>query len=88
MVENPPRGYTRIAPYLLYEDPAAALEWLARALGFRERFRHVVEEGRIDHAEMEYAMIMLAPPDATFARRAGSEVRRSSSTSTSTKIVD
>jgi uncharacterized glyoxalase superfamily protein PhnB len=68
VVENPPRGYTRIAPYLLYEDPAAALEWLARAFGFRERFRHVVEEGRIDHAEMEYedAMIMLARPGANF----------------------
>jgi uncharacterized glyoxalase superfamily protein PhnB len=38
MVNKPPHGYTRIAPYLLYEDPAAALEWLARAFGFRERF--------------------------------------------------
>lgn len=68
MAENPPRGYTRIAPYLLYEDPAAALEWLARAFGFRERFRHVVEEGRIDHAEMEFegGMIMLARPGSDY----------------------
>jgi hypothetical protein len=64
VVENPPRGYTRVAPYLLYEDPAAALEWLARAFGFRERFRHPLEDGRIDHAEMEFedGLIMLARP--------------------------
>ena len=64
----PPHGYTRIAPYLLYEDPAAALEWLARAFGFHERFRHVVEEGRIDHAEMEFenGLIMLARPGSEY----------------------
>jgi hypothetical protein len=60
---NPPPGYTRIAPYLLYEDTAAALEWLPKAFGFHERFRHPVG-GRIDHAEMELAggLIMLATP--------------------------
>jgi PhnB protein len=68
VVDNPPRGYPRIAPYLLYEDPAAALEWLGRAFGFRERFRHVVEEGRIDHAEMEFedGLIMLARPSKEY----------------------
>lgn len=68
MAATPPHGYTRIAPYLLYEDPAAALDWLARAFGFRERFRHVVEEGRIDHAEMEFenGMIMLARPGSEY----------------------
>lgn len=68
MAANTPHGYTRIAPYLLYEDPAAALEWLARAFGFRERFRHVVEEGRIDHAEMEFenGLIMLARPGSEY----------------------
>jgi uncharacterized glyoxalase superfamily protein PhnB len=29
-----------IIPYLLYEDLAAALEWLTRAFGFREILRH------------------------------------------------
>ena len=63
MPRNPPPGYTRIVPYLLYEDTAAALDWLAKAFGFRERFRHPVG-GRIDHAEMEFAggLIMLATP--------------------------
>jgi uncharacterized glyoxalase superfamily protein PhnB len=68
MPENPPPGYTRVAPYLLYEDPAAALDWLARAFGFRERFRHAGEEGTIDHAEMELedGLIMLANPGGDY----------------------
>jgi PhnB protein len=63
MATNPPAGYSRITPYLLYEDAAAALDWLARAFGFRERFRHEAD-GLIDHAEMEYggSEIMLASP--------------------------
>jgi PhnB protein len=67
MPRNPPHGYTRIAPYLLYEDTSAALEWLAKAFGFRERFRHPVD-GRIDHAEMEFAggLIMLATPGTDY----------------------
>jgi uncharacterized glyoxalase superfamily protein PhnB len=63
MATNPPAGYSRITPYLLYEDAAAALDWLARAFGLRERFRHEAD-GLIDHAEMEYggSEIMLASP--------------------------
>jgi uncharacterized glyoxalase superfamily protein PhnB len=68
MSENPPSGYTRIAPYLLYEDAAAALEWLSNAFGFRERFRHPLDDGRIDHAEMEFdgGLIMLATPGTDY----------------------
>ena len=74
MAQSPPHGYTRIAPYLLYEDTAAALRWLAEAFGFRERFRHPVD-GRIDHAEMEFdgGLIMLATPGREYRspRRVG-----------------
>jgi PhnB protein len=68
MTENPPPGYTRITPYLLYEDTAAALEWLAKAFAFRERFRHPLEDGTIDHAEMEFegGLIMLATPGEAY----------------------
>lgn len=68
MPANPPRGYPRVTPYLLYEDPAAALAWLAEAFGFRERFRNVGEQGWIDHAEMEIGegLLMLAKPSAEF----------------------
>jgi PhnB protein len=64
---TPPSGYTRIVPYLLYEDTTAALEWLAKAFGFHERFRHPVD-GTIDHAEMEFSggMFMLATPGPNY----------------------
>jgi uncharacterized glyoxalase superfamily protein PhnB len=68
MVSNPPAGYPRVTPYLLYEDPAAALDWLAEAFGFEERFRHVGDSGWIDHAEMAIGdeLLMLARPSADY----------------------
>ncbi len=52
----------RITPYLLYEDLGAALEWLAKAFGFR--LRHPLPEGEVTHAEMELgdAVIMMGHP--------------------------
>ena len=56
----------RIVPHLIYDDVPLALEWLARAFGFRERAEGRFEEpdGTISHAEMELegALIMLGPP--------------------------
>src|SRR5438067_1211274 len=53
-----------VVPMLSYEDPAAALEWLARAFGFKERLRMQAPDGRINHAEMETpeGLVMLANP--------------------------
>jgi uncharacterized glyoxalase superfamily protein PhnB len=64
MVQNPPRGYPRISPYLYYADAAAAIEWLTGAFGFRERMRMPGEDGRIMHAEIELdgGVVMLATP--------------------------
>jgi uncharacterized glyoxalase superfamily protein PhnB len=36
-VENPPSGYPRVSPYLLYEDAAAAVDYLQRTFGFELR---------------------------------------------------
>ena len=41
-----------VTPYLLYEDGEAAIEFLARAFGFREVDRSVGAAGGL-HAEME-----------------------------------
>jgi len=55
-----------VIPMIAYEDGVAALEWLARAFGFRERTgaRMSWPDGRISHAEMETGdgVIMLATP--------------------------
>ncbi|MEA2166792.1 MAG: hypothetical protein QOF76_92 [Solirubrobacteraceae bacterium] len=41
-----------IAPYLLYEDCDAALDFLSRAFGFEESLRYTGPEGYVSHAEM------------------------------------
>ncbi|MGH8149338.1 MAG: VOC family protein [Steroidobacteraceae bacterium] len=41
----------RITPYLLYEDVDAAMDWLAKAFGLRERVR-IAGSGGTTHGEM------------------------------------
>ena len=57
-------SYPQLCPYLYYEDMAAALEWLARAFGFRERMRTTNPDGELGHCEMELgdAVIMMGSP--------------------------
>jgi uncharacterized glyoxalase superfamily protein PhnB len=54
----------RITPYLLYEDVAAAVEWLAEAFGFQERLRFTDPDGVVTHAEVDLAggLVMLGHP--------------------------
>jgi uncharacterized glyoxalase superfamily protein PhnB len=79
MSSQPPH-YPTVTPYLLYEDVAAALEWLARAFGFRERLRFSDDDGIVNHAEMEIGedgAIMLGGPGPEYrdpARAGGATV--------------
>ena len=38
---------------LAYRDAEAAIEWLGRAFGFRQKFAAPAEDGKIVHAELE-----------------------------------
>lgn len=63
-----PDGYTAVTPYLIVEDAAGFLEFLANAFGAIERTRMPMGEGLIGHAEVEIggAAVMLSdalPPD-------------------------
>ncbi len=53
---------------LAYEDGPAALEWLAKAFGFRERTRMTDASGRLTHGEMDAGdgLIMLATPSPRY----------------------
>jgi uncharacterized glyoxalase superfamily protein PhnB len=53
-----------VVPMIAYEDGVAALEWLARAFGFRERTRMLGPNGELGHGELEAGdgLIMLATP--------------------------
>ena len=55
--------YPDVIPMMAYENGAAAMDWLAKAFGFRERDRRV-ENGRLTHGEMEAGggVIMMATP--------------------------
>ena len=62
--KNPPEDTPRITPYLLYEDCASAIDFLAKAFGLRERMRMPGPDGVVVHAEMEFAdsLVMLGHP--------------------------
>ena len=57
-----------VVPMIAYEDGVAALDWLSRAFGFRERMRLTDASGRLSHGEMEVGegMIMLATPSPLY----------------------
>ncbi len=56
--------YPDVIPMIAYENGVAALEWLTRAFGFRERDRMLGPDGSLSHGEMEAGegVIMLATP--------------------------
>ena len=61
--ENP-----SVIPMISYEDGIAALEWLAKAFGFRERTRLTAQDCTLSHGEMEVGdgLIMLATPSSDY----------------------
>jgi uncharacterized glyoxalase superfamily protein PhnB len=69
MPKNPPEGYTRVMPYLLYEDSDAALDFLTNAFGFAEKLRMTDDDGRVNHAEVEIGgdgVVMLGTPGSDY----------------------
>lgn len=52
-----------IYPVLRYPDPAAAIQFLAHAFGFREHAVHKSPDGELAHAELGFdnGMVMLGP---------------------------
>lgn len=59
------RTYPSVSPYLYYEDADAAMDWLIRAFGFRERLRGHHPDGRFGHGELGVGdgVVMLGTPD-------------------------
>jgi PhnB protein len=51
-----------------YENGTAALDWLSRAFGFREKARLTTPDGTLSHGEMETGagLIMLASPSPEY----------------------
>lgn len=65
MTETTVEAEQRAVPLVSYEDVAAAIDWLSRAFGFRERGQRYKEaDGTVTHAEIELggALVMLGWP--------------------------
>ena len=63
MIQNPPEGMTRIVPNVFYDDPAAALDFLAKTFGFSQKNAMPGPDGKIMHAEMTFedGVFMMSP---------------------------
>ena len=65
---NPPPGYPRISPYLLYEDAAAAVDYLQKTFGFALRLSQIGAAGRT-HNELlleDDGLVMLGQAGESF----------------------
>lgn len=60
--------YPDVIPMIAYEDGPAAMDWLARAFGFKERARMLDPSGRLSHGEMQagQGVIMMATPSPDY----------------------
>ncbi len=52
---NPPAGFPRILPHLIYDDVDAAIAWLTEVFGFQERTaaHHTDADGKTGRAQMK-----------------------------------
>jgi uncharacterized glyoxalase superfamily protein PhnB len=50
-MQDPPPGYPRVSPYLLYEDAEGAIAYLSEVFEFEIRHRQIGGAGRL-HAEL------------------------------------
>ena len=65
-----PAGWPRFASSVVYQDAAAAIDWLCNAFGFEIRLKVEGHNGRIEHCELAYGdgLIMISQEDAASTR--------------------
>ena len=68
MVVNRSAPRATVVPILVYEDVAAAVDWLCDAFGFTERLRAAGPGGVVSHAQLAVAegALMLGRPGGEF----------------------
>jgi uncharacterized glyoxalase superfamily protein PhnB len=59
-----PKDWPRLSSALFYDDPAAAIDWLCRAFGFKVRMKVEGEGGAIVHSELEFGEGLICVGDA------------------------
>jgi uncharacterized glyoxalase superfamily protein PhnB len=66
MAESNPFKAPMLCPYIYYADGNAAMEFLTNAFGFKERSRHVDQDGTLRHGEVQQGNVVVmlgSPPD-------------------------
>lgn len=65
---SPPEGYHTVTTYLLVSDAARLLDFARDGLGARELSRHVDDDGRVRHAEIQIGdtIVMLGQAEGEF----------------------
>lgn len=65
----------QVYPVLMYNDAAAAIDWLVRAFGFTEQAVHKDDGGTVVHAELRFGggVIMLGQTDKPLSEPAEDE---------------
>jgi uncharacterized glyoxalase superfamily protein PhnB len=68
MSYDPAKGFPRVVAELYYKDVRAAVDWLSRAFGLRERLRVTREDGVVVHVDMdlEGGVVMLAAGEGRY----------------------
>ena len=64
MPQNPPADWPKLSVALVYDDPAAAIDFLERAFGLMTRVKIEAPDGSIAHSELVCgdAVVMVASP--------------------------
>jgi uncharacterized glyoxalase superfamily protein PhnB len=65
-----PSGWPRFTSAVVYQNAAAAIDWLCDAFGFEVRLKVEGENGRVEHCELEYGdgLLMIAQETADSPR--------------------
>ena len=65
-----PAGWQRFSSAVVYQDAAAAIDWLCDAFGFEIKLKVEGHNGRIEHCELTYGegLIMVAQEDPESSR--------------------
>jgi uncharacterized glyoxalase superfamily protein PhnB len=51
-VKPPPSDWPRLSSAIVYQNAAAAIDWLCKAFGFEIRLKIAGDNGRIEHSEL------------------------------------